>query len=70
VVAAGKGDHDLSLVLDYLVVGNGVLAQDVGGDEAHLVPATNRIIHPLYRPTVRALWVMWQKGVELSLAPG
>ena len=37
VVSAGEGDHDLPLVLDDLVVGYGVLAQHVGGDETHLV---------------------------------
>jgi hypothetical protein len=42
VVAAGEGDHDLPLVLHYLVVGNRVLPQDVWGDQAHLVPAIKK----------------------------
>jgi hypothetical protein len=42
VVAAGEGDHDLPLVLHYLVVGNRVLPQDVRRDQAHLVPAIKK----------------------------
>jgi hypothetical protein len=42
VVAARKSDHNLPPVLDNLIVGDGVLAQDIRGDHAHLVPETNQ----------------------------
>ncbi len=44
MVAAGEGDHDLPLVLHYLVVGNRVLPQDVRRDQAHLVPAKKTLL--------------------------
>ena len=38
VVSAGEGDHNLSRLLDYLVVGNAVLAEDERAYHTHLVP--------------------------------
>ena len=51
VVAAGEGDHDLPLVLHYLVVGDRVLPQDVRRDQAHLVPAIKKTFN-LFKGTV------------------
>jgi hypothetical protein len=42
MVAAGESDHDLALVLHNLVVGDGVLAKNVGRYQAHLVPAKRK----------------------------
>ena len=47
VVATGEGDHDLALVLHYLVVGDAVLSEDTGADQTHLVSQIRgaRLLH-------------------------
>jgi len=44
VVAKRKGDHDLALLLRYLVVGNGVLPEEVWRDETHFVSKVGRTV--------------------------
>lgn len=51
MVSTWEGDHDLALVLDDLVVGDGVLAEDVRGDHAHLVP--KHVIKITWEQTLR-----------------